>query len=52
MYLLDFAPFGEKWTEPLAFEWADFDKDNKVDTYLKLFKMVTSKIPAKFTIYT
>lgn len=29
VFLLDFSPFGEKWTESLAFEWVDFENANE-----------------------
>lgn len=30
VYLLDFAPFNEKWSEPLAFEWDELTVDDEV----------------------
>lgn len=30
VYLLDFAPFNEKWSESLAFEWNELTVDDDV----------------------
>lgn len=29
VYVIDFSPFGEKWSEALAFEWEDLHVDDE-----------------------
>lgn len=39
VYLVDFSPFGEEWSEPLAFDWTDLiasDDDVSKSTTLNL----------------
>lgn len=50
VYLLDFSPFGDEWTDPLAFEWSDLiDVDDEVRKLIELHIRCSSDTDMKVT---